>query len=702
MLYKLFGKRLFGPPPRLEVGKPPSLVYALRAYPAALKPPTRFQRWQQHYLAPLLGEARQEQLATVTTSANQRTISPAEQEERQRLALSLVATGLGIGGALGSPLLALLSMATFIYASGRAYRLAYQSLWGKRKADVSVLLALTNTVLILTDHYIVGNIGNTFFALSRLLVFKVQNDAKNSFVEVFQQQRRFVWVRLEQGEIEIPFTALQQGQVVVVGAGETLPVDGVIVEGAASIDQHILTGEFQAVEKGAGEQVFASTTVLTGKIYVVVEKTGADTTVAQIGALLNRTVDHKADLQLRAEQMADQTVVPMIMAGFVSLPLLGPLGAAAVVNAHFKHKMSILGPVGMLNYLHIASQQGILIKDGRTFDLMETIDTVVFDKTGTLTYAQPHVGRIHLLNGHGEDAVLAYAAAAEQKQGHPIALAIRAAAQQRQLVLPAVDDAVYKVGYGLTVRIDDTLVRVGSARFLVSEGLLLPDPVIQLQEEAHQEGYSLVMVAFNHEVVSCLELHPIVRPEAKAVISSLRAQGVTSLYIISGDHEAPTRRLAAELGIDHYFAEVLPQDKAAIIDQLQAEGKRICFVGDGINDSIALKKAQVSVSLRGASAVAIDTAQVILMDESLTQLPKLLSMSKSFEQNLKVTYALQWAPTCLCIGGIFFLGWGFGASVICNQLGLLGGLYNAMLPLQQWRQAANEQEHRYDVEGEKS
>lgn len=672
---------------RLQVEPRPRLLDALTGEAAQCKPQQKIRRhWQQTYLAPLQGGARQQQLAAVTTNVPQRGITPIEREERQRLVLSLVAAGIGIGGLLGSTPLALLSMGSFIYASGRAYRLAQTSLLVKRKADVNVLLALTNTVLILTNNYIIGNVANVFFALSRILVSRVQADAQTSFVDVFQQQRRFVWVHLATGEIELPFEALQQGQVVVIGAGETLPVDGVIVEGTAGIDQHILTGEFQAVEKSIGERVFASTTVLTGKIYVEVEKTGADTTVAQIGDLLNRTVEHKADLQLRAETMADHTVVPMLIAGLCALPFIGPMGAATVINAHFKHKMSILGPIGMLNYLHIASQQGILIKDGRTFDLMNTIDTVVFDKTGTLTYAQPHIGRIHLLNGHREETILAYAAAAEQKQSHPVALAMRALAQQRQLTLPAVDDAVYKVGYGISVRIDNTLVRVGSARFLTGEGLHLPDAVAPLQEVAQQQGHSLVLVAFDDAVVSCLELHPTVRPEAKAIIDELRAYGVTSVYIISGDQEAPTRKLAAELGIEHYFAEVLPPAKAAIIEQLQAEGKRVCFVGDGINDSIALKKAQVSVSLRGASAVATDTAQVILMDESLLQLPKLLRMAQSFDQNLKTTYALQWLPTCLCIGGVLFWHWGFVASVVWNQLGLLGGLYNAMLPLQQWRQ----------------
>lgn len=514
---------------------------------------------------------------------------------------------------------------------------------------------------------------------------RVKNDAQNSFVDVFKQQQKWVWVRFETGEIEIPFENLQIGQIVVSAVGETLPVDGVIVEGAASIDQHILTGEFQAMEKSVGDPVFASTVVLAGKIYIKVEKTGADTTVAKIGELLNRTVDHKAETQLRAEQLADKTVVPTMLLSLLSLPFLGPLGAVTVMNSHFKQKMSVLGPIGMLNYLHIASQQGILIKDGRTFDLMNTVDTVVFDKTGTLTYAQPHVGRIHTVDGHDELTILMYAAAAEQKQSHPIALAIRAAAQSHQLALPAVEEATYKVGYGLTVRIHNTLVRVGSARFLMLEGITLPAALAPLQEACHQQGYSLVLVAFDDRVVGGLEMHPTVRPEAKTIIQALRAQGVQAVYILSGDHATPTRKLAEALDIDHYFAEVLPQDKAVLIEQLQAQGKRVCFVGDGINDSIALKKAHVSVSLRGASAVATDTAQVILMDESLAQLPQLLAMSRAFDRNLKRTFALQLIPACLCASGVFLFHWGFTYSVLFNQAGLVSGLYNTMLPLRQWR-----------------
>ncbi|MFN8493063.1 MAG: heavy metal translocating P-type ATPase [Caldilineaceae bacterium] len=619
----------------------------------------------------------------MTSLGQPRTITPAEQAEYRALQVDLALAGLGIVGMMAFPPFAALSMIGFLYRCIFDFRLAYEALVVKRKADVNVLVAVSIATLAVTNHYILGNFINSLFDLSRILVLKVQHDTKHSFVDVFKQQHKWVWIRLETGEVEIPFADLQIGQVVVVAPGETLPVDGVIVEGAASIDQHILTGEFQAAEKSVGDKVFASTVVLAGKIYIQVEKTGADTTVAQIGELLNRTIDYKAKTQLRAEVMADKTVVPMLIVGLITWPLLGLLGAVAVVNAHFKHKMAILGPIGMLNYLHIASQQGILIKDGRTFDLMNTIDTVVFDKTGTLTHAHPTVGHIYGFDGYHEEMILAYAAAAEQKQSHPIAVAIRAEAQQRQLVLPVVDEAAYKVGYGLTLRFNDTVVRVGSTRFLAQEGIGLAQSILQLQEACHDQGYSLVLVAISDQVVGGLELRPTLRPEAKTIIQQLRAQGVTSIYILSGDHTTPTRKLAEELGVDHYFAEVLPQDKAVLIEQLQAKGQCICFVGDGLNDSIALKKAHVSVSLRGASAIAMDTAQVILMDESLTQLPKLLAMSRSFERNLQTTFVLQVLPTCLCIAGIFAFHWSFLASVVWNQVGLVSGLYNTMLPLRQ-------------------
>ena len=177
-----------------------------------------------------------------------------------------------------------------------------------------------------------------------------------------------------------------------------------------------------------------------------------------------------------------------------------------------------------------------------------------------------------------------------------------------------------------------------------------------------------------------IELHPTIRPEAKRVVHALQKHGL-ELYIISGDHEIPTRSLATKLGIEHYFAETLPEDKASLIARLQKEGRSVCFVGDGINDSVALKQAEVSVSLRGASAIATDTAQIILMDETLNQLPHLFGLSREFEANMKVNLMTSVVPGVIIIGGAFLGIVGYAGAIIWFNLGMGAGLINSLLPL---------------------
>jgi Cu2+-exporting ATPase len=367
------------------------------------------------------------------------------------------------------------------------------------------------------------------------------------------------------------------------------------------------------------------------------------------------------------------------------LPIWGVIPATAFLYSHPQYKTTVAGSVAVLSSLNLASQKGILIKDGRTLELLNQIDTVVFDKTGTLTKEQPQVAVIHTSHGSSQLEVLRLAAAAEYKQSHPIARAILEEASSYQLEVPDICESEYKVGYGISVTLNDQVVRVGSVRFMTTCELTMAPEMRQVEARCHREGHTLVLVGLDHQVVGGIELHASTRPEAKALIRGLRERGITQLYIISGDHEGPTKKLAQELGIDHYFAETLPEQKASLIDQLHREGKSVCYVGDGINDSIALKKANVSVSLRGASSVATDTAQVVLMDESLNELCSLFDLAKEFDSNMRKTFAIVFVPHALALLGSLFLHFDFISVFFLTQASLYSGVANALSPLMRHR-----------------
>lgn len=257
------------------------------------------------------------------------------------------------------------------------------------------------------------------------------------------------------------------------------------------------------------------------------------------------------------------------------------------------------GPLGVLNFLNLAAERGILVKDGRALEQFSEIDTILFDKTGTLTLDQPQVAAVHPVQGWSADRVLALAAAAEARQTHPIAQAILTAADAKALDLPAVAPVHYALGLGLKVRLvsdrPDTqdehalLIRVGSDRFMLAEGIVLPEEIVTLTQTCQQNGHSLVMIAVDDSFAGCIELQPTVRPEVPQVIQALRAQGLR-LYIVSGDQEAPTRHLAQQLDMD-YIANTLPGEKAARVSALQQAGHRVCFIGDGINDAVAMRQS---------------------------------------------------------------------------------------------------------------
>jgi Cu2+-exporting ATPase len=217
-------------------------------------------------------------------------------------------------------------------------------------------------------------------------------------------------------------------------------------------------------------------------------------------------------------------------------------------------------------------------------------------------------------------------------------------------------------------------------------------------DEVHRQGHTMVMVAVDDELGGALELRASVRPEVRGIVEGLRERGIEHIAIISGDHEAPTRRLAEELGMDRYFAQVLPADKADYVEKLQKEGRKVCFVGDGVNDAIALKKANVSISLRGATSIATDTAHVVFMEQSLGKLCELRDIAQELQRNVRNSWLMILGPNLACIAGVFTLGFGIGASVVTNNVAALAALANGLLPMRRVAQLEAERRHMLEME----
>lgn len=579
------------------------------------------------------------------------------------LKIAGVGGGLAVMGIVFSPFFGLLSLPFLGFSSSILFKNAYQGL-KMRKPRISMLDSVAAIVGVGTGHLVLSSIANIIFLVSKKVLSQTRDKTQKQIVDIFDGHTPSVWLLKDNLEKKVPLEQVKKGDRIVVNTGETVPIDGIIEEGMAGIDQHMLTGEAYPEEKTVGQKVFATTLVVSGRIIIIVEKTGIDTMAAHIAKVLLKTNNYVSTLETKGEQIANASVLPTVGLSGLALLVGSPMAMLVTLSSNFGGVITFSVPLTMLNYLHLSSDFGFLIKDGRSLEQLSKVDTVVFDKTGTLTKEQPNVGHIYPCDGYNEQDVLYYTAAAERFQTHPIAMAILDEAEKRAIELPTIDNANYTIGYGIQVNLDGLAVRVGSARYMERENISLPELFKEVENHAHKQGYSLIYTALNEVLCGVVELHPNLRPEAKNVVDELRKQGM-EVFILSGDHETPVKQLAAELGVDDYIAEALPENKSKFIEELQQMGKTVCFVGDGINDAIALKKAAVSVSLQDSSHVALDSAQIILTNKNLQNLLDAFNLARKFEFHQKLTInAGTLLPSAICIGGAIF-----GSFTIVSSIG---------------------------------
>jgi Cu2+-exporting ATPase len=584
------------------------------------------------------------------------------------------------------PLFVLGNIFMISYVSIPIIRQAEKSLIKDKKIKNDLLNAIVITGAIATGAYFTASLINLVYHFGSILLAKTRLRSEKILTNIFEKQPVKAWILKDNIEVEFHLDDIRMNDIVVVNTGEIIPVDGYIDNGEAMIDQHILTGESVPAEKKKGDHVFAATLVLSGRINIKVEKSGSDTVAAKISKTLYDMMNFKTRRQLRGEIWADNVAPPLLILGGLSLPFLSFSSSLAVLYASPGNIYRFCGSLLTLNYLIVASKRGILIKDGAALEEFIHIDTIIFDKTGTLTENEPRVGQIipyHI--NYNEKDILSYALVAEYKMTHPIAKAILKKAKEWGLYVTNPDDSEYKVGYGIRVSFDNKMIRVGSLSFLKMEGIQIDDRLKKKWTAPYDTmANSLVFVAIDNDVAGAIEIVFQVRPEVKKVVNGLRRRGINHISILSGDTLEPTRRLSESIGADTYFHGILPEDKARIVEQYQKEGRKVCFVGDGINDAIAMKKADVSISLRGASTVATDMAQVILMDGTLSKLCDLIDISIGLDSSLRQNISTS-SIAAVGYGSIFlfYLNVGLVPSILFSVFLLSTLLVHAMLPLSQ-------------------
>lgn len=422
------------------------------------------------------------------------------------------------------------------------------------------------------------------------------------------------------------------GDVVLVRPGGSIPADGRIVDGEAELDESMVTGESRTVRRGSGDTVTAGTVSTDSGLRVEVTATGEDTTLAGIRRLVEQAQSSSSRAQLLADRAAawlfwfalGAAAITGVIWTLLGQPDQAVVRVITVLVIACPHALGLAIPLVVAISTERAARAGVLIKDRGALERMRTITTVVFDKTGTLTKGQPALARVEVVSGHSEEDVLTLAAAAEADSEHPLARAIVRAAHDRGLQVPAATGFTSQPALGVTARVDGAQVRVGGPRLLNEVGL--SDPFAGSQ--ARDTGLTRLYVLRDDRLVGALSLADEARPESAETVAALHRLGVR-VAMITGDAQAVADRVAAQLGIETVLAEVRPEEKAARIARLQADGERVAMVGDGVNDAPALAQADVGLAIGAGTDVAIASAGVILAGDDPRAVVSVIELSRA-------------------------------------------------------------------------
>src|SRR3984957_1404813 len=469
----------------------------------------------------------------------------------------------------------------------------------ERRLNIDVLDTLAITSSILQGVPMAGCIVTWLIKLGDWIRDLTAAGSRRAINELLEFQSKSAWV-LRDGVVEsISANDLAEGDLVVVYPGEMISVDGEIVDGHATIDQKTITGEGLPVTRGVGEAAFAATVIRDGQITVRALRVGAATTAGQIVHLIESAPIGDTRIQNHAERFPDPLVTP---------PLGLPAGTAAI-SGDFNRFLSLVivdygtgirvaAPTSVLSSMTHAARAGIIIKSGGHMEKLAGIDTVVFDKTGTLTRGTPAVMDVipyqdHITSGH----LLGLAAAAETRLQHPVAEALRTRARELAVNVPACDETKYRIGLGVEGQVNGYYMHVGNERFMRQSEIRV-DVAGSDRHALDEKGYSCLYIAVDGQLAGLVPYCDEIRPESRPVIQKLHAMGIRNTIMLTGDNSVVARAVCRDIGLTSHFADMLPADKAGVIEQLQREGRRVAMVGDGINDSPALSFADVGIAMK--------------------------------------------------------------------------------------------------------
>jgi heavy metal translocating P-type ATPase len=504
-------------------------------------------------------------------------------------------------------------------------------------------------------------------SIGDLLLDSSTRSTRKALAKLVQHRDREALRLAADGSTEsVPVQELEIGDRIVVLGGREIAADGVVVSGAAEVDEKALSGESRLVAKAVGDGVLASTLVVSGEVVVEVEVSGENTQAAKIEQVLRDVGNKPLTLEREAFALADRLVLPSLgMAGMAAIAKSSVDGAIGVLYNDFGTIRVVL-PASAHAALAHAAHHKVLVKGAQYLERMAKTDRVVFDKTGTLTFGEPDVVAVVAGRGVKKSRLIQLCASAEAGQDHPVARALIAHAERLGIPLlePDLESAEYEVGMGLSIDVDGCRTLVGRPEWMKQRGLRIKAFKRDIAE-LREDQISTLCVAVDGEVVGVLGYADGTRPESAGIVQRLQAGGKRRVVLLSGDGQAVVDSLAADLGIEDAHGGLLPEEKAAYIHELRERGHVVAMVGDGINDAPALAAADVGISIAGSTEVALETADVVLIEGGLARLAKAFAIGDAAIHNIHLGTRVVLVPNAaaMCLGAVGVINPSMAAAI---------------------------------------
>ena len=528
-----------------------------------------------------------------------------------------------------------------------------------RRLEVEVLDALSIGVSLLRGDF--GTAGSVMFLLNlgSLLEEWTRKKSLDDLARSMALNVDKVWVRSQGTEVLVPLTKVCSGDEVVVRSGNMIPLDGTVLEGEAMVNQAALTGEAMPVRKAEGSTLYAGTVVEEGECVFIAKAEGGSNRYDKIVAMIEESEKLKSSTENRALVLADK-LVPWCLGATVVTYLLTRNATRAIscLMVDFSCALKLSMPLAVLSAMRECGSYHITVKGGKYLEALSKADTIVFDKTGTLTRATPQVVEVVPFSGCNEREVLQLAACLEEHFPHSMANAVVRAAKERGISHEEMHSEVeYIVAHGIASRVGGERVVIGSHHFVFEDEKCTIPAAEQQKFDALKPAYSHLYMAASGQLVGVICISDPLRPEAAAVLNGLRALGIRNTVMMTGDSERTAAAIAKQVGVDRFFAEVLPEDKANFVQQAKAEGHTVVMIGDGINDSPALSAADIGIAINSGAAIAREIADVTIKADSLEELVALKAIANSLQKRVHANYrfVLTFNSALIALGALGIL-----------------------------------------------